>query len=35
MVGRALKWLLLGDGTEGLNPQYDIQNILNDRLYPM
>tara|TARA_Y100001973_G_scaffold106739_1_gene187015 strand:+ start:9375 stop:10886 length:1512 start_codon:yes stop_codon:yes gene_type:complete len=34
MVGRALKWLLLGDGTEGLNPQYDIQNILNDRLYP-
>tara|TARA_R100001443_G_scaffold117452_1_gene143002 strand:+ start:9556 stop:11073 length:1518 start_codon:yes stop_codon:yes gene_type:complete len=34
MVGKALKWLLLGDDTSFDNPQYEIQNILNDRLYP-
>tara|TARA_R110002050_G_scaffold124877_1_gene244205 strand:+ start:6306 stop:7823 length:1518 start_codon:yes stop_codon:yes gene_type:complete len=34
MVGTALKWLLIGYGADGYNPQYDIYNFIGDNLYP-
>ena len=34
MVGKALKWMLIGDGTDGYNPQYDIYNLIGNNIYP-
>ncbi len=34
MVGKALKWMLIGYGTDGYNPQYDIYNLIGDNIYP-
>lgn len=34
MVGLAIKWLLLGYGTDGYNPQYNIYELVKDKVYP-
>ena len=34
MVGTALKWLLIGYGADGNNPQYDIYNLVGNNIYP-
>tara|TARA_B100000519_G_scaffold188672_1_gene186446 strand:+ start:5743 stop:7275 length:1533 start_codon:yes stop_codon:yes gene_type:complete len=34
MIGTALKWLLIGYGADGNNPQYDIYNVVGNNIYP-
>ena len=34
MVGQAIKWMLIGYGSDGYNPQYDIYNIVGNNVYP-
>ena len=34
MVGQAVKWLLMGFGSDGYNPQYNIYDVVGDSVFP-
>ena len=34
MIGQAIKWLLIGYGADGYNPQYNIYDVIGDNVFP-